>query len=191
MASAGKDRPGTMAAVLGLERSVLEELCNSVTEGVVVIANDNCPGQLVISGDVAAVEIAGEKAKGAGAKRVLPLNVSGAFHSPLMAESARTMGAALKSAHFKSGRVVYSNVLAAANKDASAWPGLLERQLESPVRWTESVEAMNGDGIDIFVECGAGEVLSGLIKRIVPGIKTLKVNDEMTLEVTRSVLKPA
>ena len=188
MASAGKDRPGTMAAVLGLDRAVLDEICASVTDGVAVVANDNCPGQLVISGDVTAVGLAGEKAKEAGAKRVLPLNVSGAFHSPLMADSARQMGGALRSVTFGAGGTVYSNVLAAPNPDPSQWASLLEKQLENPVRWTESVQAMTAAGADTYVECGAGEVLCGLVRRTTPGVKTLKVNDEASLEATREAL---
>lgn len=188
MASAGKDRPGTMAAVLGLDRSALEDICAGVAEGVVVIANDNCPGQLVISGDVSAVGAAGERAKEAGAKRVLPLNVSGAFHSPLMADSAREMGKALGEVSFTAGGVVYSNVLAAPNADPAKWADLLERQLENPVRWTESVEAMAAAGADVFVECGAGEVLCGLVRRIASGAKTMKVCDEASLAAAREQL---
>lgn len=185
MASAGKDRPGTMAAVLGLDRPVLEELCASVTDGVVVIANDNCPGQLVISGDVSAVAEAGEKAKEAGAKRVLPLNVSGAFHSPLMEASAREMGKALAAVTFQAGGTVYSNVLAAPNEDPAQWASLLERQLENPVRWTESAQAMSAAGATTFIECGAGEVLCGLVRRSAPGSKTLKANDAASIEAAR------
>ena len=188
MATAGKDRPGTMAAVLGLDRSVLDEICASVTDGVAVVANDNCPGQLVISGDVAAVGIAGEKAKEEGAKRVLPLNVSGAFHSPLMAESARQMGEALRGVSFVSGGKVFSNVLAAPNSDPARWAELLEKQLENPGRWTESVLAMTSAGADVFVECGAGEVLCGLVRRTSPGVKTMKVSDNSSLTTARELL---
>ena len=182
MAGAGADRPGTMAAVLGLERSSLEEICKAVTVGTVVIANDNCPGQLVVSGDVSAVEALVEPAKDAGAKRVLPLNVSGAFHSPLMASSARDMGRALRQVRFSQGTgKVFSNVLAAANMDPTLWPDLLEKQLENPVRWTESVKAMATSGAEAFVEFGAGEVLCGLIKRTLPYAKTSAVREESSL----------
>lgn len=167
MAASGRERPGTMAAVLGLERADLEKLLAEVSSGEVVVANDNCPGQLVISGDVSAVQEASEKATTAGARRVLPLNVSGAFHSPLMESSAREMRRALDQASFAAGSAkVYSNVLAAPIAEAARWPELLETQLRSVVRWTESVQAMIADGVTEFVECGAGEVLSGLIKRI-------------------------
>jgi [acyl-carrier-protein] S-malonyltransferase len=181
MAGAGEKRPGTMAAVLGLERETLEGVCASA-HGVAVIANDNCPGQLVISGDVAAVSEAGEAAMAAGAKRVLPLNVSGAFHSPLMEESATEMRDALDAVAFKSGRRVFSNVLAQPIISPERWPDLLERQLKSPVLWTETIQNMVNEGIDTFIECGAGDVLSGLIKRTHRDAKTLRVNDLDSLE---------
>jgi [acyl-carrier-protein] S-malonyltransferase len=185
MAGAGKGRPGTMAAVLGLERAALEQVCQDVADkGVCVIANDNSPGQLVISGDVDAVQAASALAGERGAKRVLPLNVSGAFHSPLLADAAREMGVALRAAPFgdHAQRVpVYANVTAAKVTAATEWPSLLESQLVSPVRWTESVRAMVADGVKTYVECGAGEVLCGLLRRIEPEASGLKVVDEATL----------
>ena len=172
MAAAGQTKPGTMAAVLGLDRDALQAVLDTVP-GVVVIANDNCPGQLVISGEVEAVQAAGPAITAAGAKRVLPLNVSGAFHSPLMAEPAAKMGEALRSATFHAGRCpVYSNVLASPVVDPTVWADLLERQLSSPVRWTESVQRMIEDGVDKFVELGGGSVLSGLIGRIDKSVAT-------------------
>jgi [acyl-carrier-protein] S-malonyltransferase len=147
-----------------MEREALEALC-AETEGVVVIANDNSPGQLVISGEVAAVEAASQAAKEKGAKRVIPLPVSGAFHSPLMREPARQMGEALRHATFSTPEIpVYANVTAAP--EAEGWAELLERQLASPVRWTETILRMRADGFTRFIECGVGEVLSGLIRRI-------------------------
>lgn len=164
MASAGLLAPGTMAAVLGLDREPLTAVCESVS-GVVVIANDNCPGQLVISGEVEAVKLASEKASEAGAKRVLPLNVSGAFHSPLMAGAAVRMREALDAVEFGAGDVpVVANVTAEVQSDN--WASILEQQLVSPVRWTESVQFMVSQGVTEFVELGGGEVLGGLIKRI-------------------------
>lgn len=179
MAESGQARPGTMAAILGLERDALQAVCESV-EGTCVIANDNCPGQLVISGDVAAVQAAMAKAQEAGAKRALPLNVSGAFHSPLMAEAAAKMGESLNAAPF--GAVpqvtdVYANVTASKIEHAREWPDLLRRQLENPVRWTESVQAMRRDGFTRFIECGSGEVLGGLIRRIDKEAETAAVYD--------------
>jgi [acyl-carrier-protein] S-malonyltransferase len=185
MAKSGATRPGTMAAVLGLERDALEQVCERI-DGIVVIANDNCPGQLVISGEVEAVRLAGEAASASGAKRVLPLNVSGAFHSPLMEEPAKEMAAALAEVQPQSGRVVkvYSNVGAEPMEDARMWPTLLEAQLRSPVRWTETIQNMIRDGVTSFVECGAGDVLSGLIRRIDKGVSTNRVSDESSLANT-------
>lgn len=187
MARAGESQPGTMAAVLGLDREVVEAAC-AEAGGAVVVANDNSPGQLVISGDVEAVGRASAIAKEKGAKRVLPLNVSGAFHSPLMADPAREMGEALRAATFASPSVpVYSNVTSEPAGDG--WADLLERQLSSPVRWTESVQHMRRDGVATFVECGAGEVLGGLIRRIDKEAKTLAVQDAGSLETTLAALR--
>ncbi len=183
-------RPGSMAAVLGLERSDLERVCSSVSPGIVVVANDNCPGQLVISGDSNTVQMAGQKAVEAGAKRVLPLNVSGAFHSPLMEDSARAMRESLDQATFNdSGINVYSNVTARAVENPADWPQLLEDQLRSPVRWTECVQNMIAAGITTFIECGGGEVLSGLIKRIDKKVTTVAVGDTASLEKASEALR--
>jgi [acyl-carrier-protein] S-malonyltransferase len=188
MARAGEKRPGTMAAVLGLEREALMAVCASVP-GIAVIANDNCPGQLVISGDVEAVRAAGEAATAAGAKRVLPLNVSGAFHSPLMEESATEMREALDSATFRRGSRVFPNVLAQPIIQEGRWPELLEQQLKSLVRWTETVQNMLNEGIDTFIECGAGDVLGGLIKRVSRDVTILRVNDLDSLEATVAAIR--
>lgn len=176
---------GTMAAVLGLEAPLLHEICQAV-EGVVVIANDNCPGQLVISGAHAAVAAASLQASESGAKRVLPLNVSGAFHSPLMGEAAIEMGAALREASWQpQTKPVCANVTAAAVDSSAAWAGLLERQLSSTVRWNESVQAMIANGITTFIECGSGDVLTGLLKRINPGANGLAAHDAATVNSAR------
>lgn len=201
MARSGNLRPGGMAAVLGLEREALEQICREAsTQGsVVVIANDNCPGQLVASGDKSAVERLQELASKAGAKRVLPLNVSGAFHSPLMEDPAKAMGEALKPAPFhqpEDAVRVYSNVTSDRVDGVTAWPDLLEAQLRSPVRWTESVVNMIRDGARVFVECGSGEVLGGLIKRIAKTqgdppleVQALAVYDLDSLSKTIEALK--
>lgn len=188
MASAGKSRPGTMAAVLGLERDTIEAVCACVApSGVCVLANDNCPGQMVISGDIDAVQAASAKLSEKGAKRVIPLNVSGAFHSPLMEQPAAQMAEALGSATFNPGHApVYSNVTARPGSD---WPTLLEQQLKSLVRWTESVQAMVADGFSIQVECGSGDVLKGLLRRIDKDTTGLTVVDTATLEATVATLK--
>lgn len=192
MAASGQKAPGAMAAVLGLERDLLEAVCSEVSDhGVCVVANDNSPGQLVISGDINAVQAASALAADRGAKRVIPLNVSGAFHSPLMAEAAQQMGTALRAAPFgesQQAHNVYCNVTAEKVTHSRDWPELLEKQLMSPVRWTESVHNMNRDGITTFVECGVGEVLCGLVRRISPASKTFKVVDTATLEEAASQL---
>ena len=188
MADAGADNPGKMAAVLGLDRGILEAICEE-TEGIVVVANDNCPGQLVISGEIQAVSDAGALASQKGAKRVLPLNVSGAFHSPLMEPAARELGKSLDTIKFEAGSYdVYGNVTSEKVTDPSRWSGLLEQQLRSPVRWTESVEHMQIDGITTFIECGVGEVLSGLIRRIDREATCYKVFDVASLEATLKAL---
>lgn len=184
MAESGRKWPGTMAAIIGLDRDVLRAACDSVP-GVVVVANDNCPGQLVISGEVEAVRAAGVKAQELGAKRVLPLNVSGAFHSPLMEVPSIEMGKALRRATWSAPKVkVYANVTSKPMQDGGDYATLLERQLLNPVRWSESVQHMIEDGVTTFVECGGGDVLGGLIKRISKEVKTLRVSDLESLEAT-------
>ncbi len=188
MAKAAQERPGTMAAVLGLERAELDQVCASVP-GIVVVANDNCPGQLVISGEVKAVRLAGEAAVAAGAKRVLPLNVSGAFHSPLMDESASEFASALEGVLFEPGGRAYSNVTAQPIVQEGKWPELLERQLRSPVRWTETIQNMLNEGIATFIECGGGDVLSGLVKRIDREAKSFRVQDDESLEAAIAAVR--
>lgn len=185
MARSGNLRPGGMAAILGLDRDALEAVCKSAStpDSVAVIANDNCPGQLVISGDKAAVEFASKAAIEAGAKRALPLNVSGAFHSPLMNEAAASMGEALKQVSFGKGVAqIYANVTAEVQDDSSLWPAMLEGQLKNPVRWTETMQAMVAAGVTQIVECGSGEVLCGLMKRINREIPASAVQDVGSLE---------
>ncbi len=181
MAEAGKTHPGTMAAVLGLDADVIQEALKKVS-GIVVIANDNCPGQVVISGEVAAVEAAGPVLSEAGAKRVLPLNVSGAFHSPLMEGPSKEMAKALATVDFAFGKPVYSNVTAKPVENPMFWNELLEQQLRDSVRWTPSVQNMIADGVTQFIECGVGEVLCGLIKRISKDVTLSAVYDMATLE---------
>jgi [acyl-carrier-protein] S-malonyltransferase len=173
MHQAGTARPGTMAAVMGIETAKVIEICREASHGgVVVAANLNDPSQTVISGDPAAVEKAGELLKAAGAKRVLPLKVSGAFHSPLMAPAQPGLSAALAAAtmHDPSFPVV-ANTTAQPVKDANTAKEQLTTQLISPVRWIECVQKLAelaGDGVT-FVEIGPGTVLTGLAKRIAPG----------------------
>ena len=160
---------GTMAAIIGLPDEKVEEICASVSsEGdIVVAANYNCPGQLVISGNVNAVNVACEKLKEAGAKRALPLKVSGAFHSPLMQPAKDELQAAIEKTTFKTPKCpIYQNVDAKPHTDAEEIKLNLIAQLTSPVRWTASVQTMISDGADDFTECGPGKALQGMIGRI-------------------------
>ena len=158
--------PSTMAAILGLEDQVVEDICASIDE-VVVAANYNCPGQLVISGSHKGIELACEKAKEAGAKRALPLPVGGAFHSPLMEPAKEELEKAIDATTFSQGICpVYQNVSAQAETDIAVIKANLKTQLTAPVRWTQSVQAMVADGATNFIESGPGKVLQGLVKKI-------------------------
>ncbi|PCE63266.1 ACP S-malonyltransferase [Sediminicola luteus] len=159
-------QPSTMAAVLGLEDKVVEDLC-AQTDGVVVAANYNCPGQLVISGEVPAVEAACEKMKEAGAKRALVLPVGGAFHSPLMEPAREQLAAAIETTQFHTPNCpIYQNVTASAVTDAASIKQNLITQLTAPVRWTQSMQQMIVDGATEFIEVGPGKVLQGLMRKI-------------------------
>jgi [acyl-carrier-protein] S-malonyltransferase len=159
-------QPGTMAAVLGLEDAVVERQCAG-TPGVVVAANYNCPGQLVISGEVKAVNIACEAMKMAGAKRALVLPVGGAFHSPLMEPARTELAAAIENTVFSEPKCpIYQNVTANAVSSASEIKANLISQLTAPVCWTQSVQQMIADGATLFTEVGPGNVLQGLVKKI-------------------------
>lgn len=160
--------PSTMAAIIGLDDNMVEEICASIDD-VVVAANYNCPGQLVISGTISGVNIACEKMKAAGAKRALLLQVGGAFHSPLMEPAREELAAAIESTVFgKPTCPVYQNVNARPSTDVTEIKKNLIAQLTSPVRWTQSVQHMVKDGAKIFIECGPGKVLQGLVKKIAP-----------------------
>lgn len=158
--------PSTMAAILGLEDQKVEEICASIDE-VVVAANYNCPGQLVISGSNKGIEIACEKMKEAGAKRALPLPVGGAFHSPLMEPAREQLASAIETTKFSDPICpVYQNVDAQPHNNVEEIKSNLIAQLTAPVRWTQSVEKMVADGATNFIECGPGKVLQGLVKKI-------------------------
>ncbi len=160
--------PSTMAAILGLDDKIVEEICASIDD-IVVAANYNCPGQLVISGSNKGIEIACERLKGAGAKRALPLPVGGAFHSPLMEPAREELAAAIESTSFsKPVCPVYQNVNALPSMDVNEIKRNLIAQLTAPVRWTQSVQNMTKDGAKVFIECGPGKVLQGLVKKISP-----------------------
>ena len=157
--------PGTMAAIIKLDDSTIERICEE-TEGLVVAANYNCPGQVVISGEKEAVMAACEKMKEAGAKRALPLQVGGAFHSPLMEPARKQLAEAIEATTFHSPICpIYQNVDARPHTDTDEIKQNLLLQLTSPVRWTDSVMQMKADGMTEFEECGPGQVLTGLINK--------------------------
>ena len=169
MQKACEANPGTMAAIIGLSDEKVEEVCASVStdNNIVVAANYNCPGQLVISGNIDAVNKACEKMKEAGAKRALPLMVGGAFHSPLMQPANDELQAAIEKTTFRMPKCpVYQNVDAKAHTDAAEIKSNLIAQLTSSVRWTASVQAMIAAGANDFTECGPGTALQGMIGRI-------------------------
>ena len=167
MQAACELQPSTMAAVLGLEDEKVIEVLKSITNEVVVAANFNCPGQLVISGSIAGVEQACEALKNAGAKRALPLKVGGAFHSPLMEPAREELAKAIEETNFSSPKCpIYQNVVAHAVTEPQEIKKNLIAQLTAPVRWTECVRAMISDGATLFTEVGPGTVLQGLVKKI-------------------------
>jgi [acyl-carrier-protein] S-malonyltransferase len=176
MQSACEHNPGTMAAVLGLEDAIVEQVCEGIESEIVVAANYNCPGQLVISGSLAGIEQACERMKEAGAKRALPLQVGGAFHSPLMESARRELQDAIAATKFNVPVCpVYQNVNAQPSTDPETIKSNLIAQLTAPVRWTQSVRKMVNDGATQFVECGPGKVLQGLVKKIAPEAETLSL----------------
>jgi [acyl-carrier-protein] S-malonyltransferase len=159
--------PSTMAAVLGMEDARVEEICATITDEIVVAANYNCPGQLVISGSVAGVNIACEKLKAGGAKRALVLPVGGAFHSPLMEPARKELEEAIANTHFSAPTCpVYQNVDAQPYSDPTKIKENLINQLTAPVRWTQTVLKMTENGATTVTEVGPGSVLQGLIKKI-------------------------
>lgn len=166
MQKACEIKPSTMAAVLGLEDKIVEDVCASI-DGIVVAANYNCPGQLVISGETSAVEKACESMKEAGAKRALLLPVGGAFHSPMMEPAREELAAAIEATHFSTPICpVYQNVTATAVSDANEIKKNLITQLTAPVKWTQTVQQMIADGASSFTEVGPGKVLIGLVGKI-------------------------
>lgn len=186
MFAAGEERPGTMAAVLGLDDDAVQEVCDAVTSGVCVPANFNSPGQVVVSGDRAGVAEGMERAKELGARRVVELNVSGAFHSPLMEPAEEGFRKELKAIEFSDPAYpVVSNVTAEPVHTGAEARELLVRQLTSPVRWSASIGAMVQAGVEAFFELGPGKVLCGLNRRIVRDVPCRSVGkpDEVTTEV--------
>ncbi|MBC2163103.1 ACP S-malonyltransferase [Listeria booriae] len=194
MEAAVPNGQGAMAAVLGLDREALGKITQSVTAAGddVQLANLNCPGQIVISGTVAGVEKAGEQAKEAGAKRVMPLAVSGPFHSKLMAPAAEDFRAELAQVTFQDGAIpVVQNVDAQATTDKKAIPEKLVQQIYSPVLWEDIVANLIEQGVDTFVEIGSGKVLSGLIKKINRDVTILAAGDVASVQEVAEQLKEA
>lgn len=167
MQKACEAAPSTMAAILGLDDETVEKICAEITDEVVVPANYNSPGQLVISGSVKGIEIACEKLKAAGAKRALVLNVGGAFHSPLMQPAKEELQQAIENTAFNNPLCpIYQNVNATAVSDSSQIKNNLILQLTAPVKWTQTVKQMIADGASSFTEVGPGAVLQGLVKKV-------------------------
>jgi len=173
MQNVGDERPGTMAAIIGLDPEKIETICGEASDDkeVVVAANLNAPGQIAISGDVAAVKRAMTLAKENGAKRALPLKVSGAFHSPLMAPTAEALAAKVEETEFKPPNVpIFQNVTAEPTRSPIEIKQNLIKQLTHPVRWSETISNLANSDIQKFLEVGPGAVLQGLVKRIVKGV---------------------
>ena len=192
MRDAAKRKPGTMAAILGLDadaaREVITETRNAGA-GLVAIANYNGGGQIVISGEPAAVEAAGERAKARGAKRVIPLNVSGAFHSPLMVTAGDTLAHTLLETTWRKPKIpIVSNVTADYVTMPDDLTGGLTRQISGSVLWEQSMQKLLSDGFDTFVELGSGDVLSNLMKRIDKSARAFSVQDAASLEAARELL---
>jgi len=167
MQKACESEPSTMAAVLGLSDEDVEEVCDAIKDEVVVPANYNCPGQLVISGSIAGIDKACEALKARGAKRALKLPVGGAFHSPLMQPAAEELKAAIDSTAISAPVCpVYQNVNAYPQTDPASIKANLIAQLTAPVRWTQTVKNMITDGASEFIELGPGDVLKGLVKKV-------------------------
>tara|TARA_B100000131_G_scaffold133520_1_gene130149 strand:+ start:2550 stop:3431 length:882 start_codon:yes stop_codon:yes gene_type:complete len=177
MQKACDNNPGTMAAVLGLENNIVEEVCKEI-DGIVVAANYNCPGQLVISGEIQGINLACEKLKESGARRALVLPVGGAFHSPLMEDAKQELEDAIKNTVFnKPICPVYQNVSAEAVSDETKIKENLISQLTSPVKWTQSVEKMIQDGGNNFIEIGPGKVLQGLVRKINSNVESSSISN--------------
>ena len=178
---------GSMAAVLGMDAAAIEQVIANVQD--VQIANYNCPGQIVISGKKEAVEAAAEKLKAAGAKRVLPLNVSGPFHSKMLTEAGEKLRQVLQSVEVQKPVIPYvANVTAQYVTEAEDVKPLLMKQVSSSVRWQQSVETMIADGVDTFIEIGPGKTLSGFMKKINRDVKVLNIEKLEDIEKAKSIL---
>jgi [acyl-carrier-protein] S-malonyltransferase len=180
MDEAARESDGSMAAILGLDDSVVEQLCADIPG--VWPANYNCPGQIVVSGEQDAVDEVCAKAEELGARRTVKLKVSGAFHSPLVARAAERLRPALERVRFKDPVAPFMSTVTAKIEPAQRLAGLLVDQLTAPVRFTQAARELMRSGVTTFVEVGPGNVLSGLVKRIDRGVKTISVNNLASLE---------
>jgi [acyl-carrier-protein] S-malonyltransferase len=189
MAEAARETPGAMAAVIGLEDAVVEELCGAI-EGVWP-ANYNCPGQIVVSGENAAVDRLIEEAAARGARKTVKLRVSGAFHSPLVARAAERLRPALSKASWRDPAPPFMSTVSARIEDAQRIGSLLVEQLTGPVRFTHAVRGLMKDGVEMFVEIGPGQVLSGLLRRCDRSLRTISVGDPEAVRKLRETLSAA
>ena len=187
MAAAARERPGSMAAILGLADEVVETLCRKIVG--VWPANYNCPGQIVISGEDGAVGECCEEAEREGAKRAIKLRVSGAFHSPLVARAADRLRPAIDKVDFATPKAAFMSTVTAKVEEVARYRTLLVDQLTAPVRFTQAARALIGSGVTVFVEVGPGNVLSGLLKRIDRSVKTFSVNDLEALDEVTEALR--
>jgi [acyl-carrier-protein] S-malonyltransferase len=189
MAEAADRHPGAMAAVLGLEDSVVEELCAGIHN--VWPANYNCPGQVVVSGENAAVDRLIEEASARGARKTVKLRVSGAFHSPLVEAAADILRPALERASFSNPATPFMSTVTARLEDAQRLGGLLVDQVTGPVKWTQAVRELVQQGVTTFVEIGPGQVLTGLLRRCDRSLRTISVSDPDSLEKLQETLSTA
>jgi [acyl-carrier-protein] S-malonyltransferase len=188
-AEAAAERPGTMAAVLGLDDAVVEELCAGIEN--VWPANYNCPGQVVVSGENSAVDLLLERAGEAGARRTVKLRVSGAFHSPLVESAAKRLRPALESVTFSEPATPFMSTVTARVEDAQRLVDLLVQQLTGPVKFTQAVRGLIQEGVELFVEIGPGQVLSGLLRRCDRSLKAVSVGDPESLRRLQEALSVA
>jgi [acyl-carrier-protein] S-malonyltransferase len=186
MSAAARDRPGSMAAILGLADEVVESLCRKIVG--VWPANYNCPGQIVVSGESPAVDECCDEAEREGARRAVKLKVSGAFHSPLVARAADRLKPAIERVHFADPRAAFMSTVTAKIEDAQRLRTLLVDQLTAPVKFTQAARELIGQGVTVFVEVGPGNVLSGLLKRIDRSVKAVSVNSLESLEELENAL---
>ena len=193
MEQAVDGRPCGMTAVMGLDRGALEQVCiKAGAAGIVEIANDNCPGQLVIGGDQAAVDRAAALAVDAGARRCVPLKVSGPFHTSLMAPAGRALREKFQTIVFNAPRFpILFNATGRPMAETETIPALLERQVQSGVRFTDTIRYLEAQGVDTILEIGPGRTLSGLVKKTAPSIQTIAVEDAVSLGAAIDRLKGA